>query len=297
MKNNVEVSEDGKARVYINLEGLSYPMLLDVQDLDLIDKVYPGTLICRNGYPAGRTASSDHEYVHRTIMVSRHGPIPEGHVVDHIDGDRCNNTRENLRVVPRSVNTMNTQGVCSNRSLLQYTDYDEQRGEFRVRTPGSGKTFSKHGNWYDASGASFAAKAIHTDGYEQCLIEEPVKNYLEAERRQDRGLLERALAPLLTYAWTYGNEHSSASLIPAGMYVERSLRRWADFPLTEAEFAGPRDFQMVSTRPILRVIDNISATTSDGEELFGQLKADVLAVVDRGEWLINNISLDFGRRP
>lgn len=43
-----------------------------------------------------------HEYVyeHQEVASVTHGPRPEGHHVDHIDGDKANNTPENLRYLP-----------------------------------------------------------------------------------------------------------------------------------------------------------------------------------------------------
>lgn len=38
-------------------------------------------------------------YVHRIIWESLHGPIPQGLVVNHIDGDKLNNRIDNLEVV------------------------------------------------------------------------------------------------------------------------------------------------------------------------------------------------------
>jgi hypothetical protein len=38
-----------------------------------------------------------HRYVHRLVCETWHGPGPEGHEVLHRDGDKTNNTPENLR--------------------------------------------------------------------------------------------------------------------------------------------------------------------------------------------------------
>ena len=46
-------------------------------------------------------------FIHRMIAERFLGKIPEGHEVDHIDRDRKNNCRENLRIVPRSLNRFN----------------------------------------------------------------------------------------------------------------------------------------------------------------------------------------------
>lgn len=42
--------------------------------------------------------------VHRLVIVTFHGPIPEGMVVDHLDCDKSNNSIENLEIVSSSEN-------------------------------------------------------------------------------------------------------------------------------------------------------------------------------------------------
>jgi hypothetical protein len=53
---------------------------------------------------SGRETRSE-KYLHRVILAA-----PEGFEVDHIDGNRLNNTRANLRVVPHKANMRNMLG-------------------------------------------------------------------------------------------------------------------------------------------------------------------------------------------
>ena len=59
-----------------------------------------------DGYVRVRVGQKSHA-LHRLIWIYHHGPIPHGHVVDHIDGDPKNNTIANLRAVPPTINARN----------------------------------------------------------------------------------------------------------------------------------------------------------------------------------------------
>lgn len=48
--------------------------------------------------------------VHRIIWELTHGPIPAGHVIDHINGDPADNRIENLRVAAPQENSRNAAG-------------------------------------------------------------------------------------------------------------------------------------------------------------------------------------------
>lgn len=68
------------------------------------------TRITRDGY-IERKVSDDRNLVparrweceHRLVWAAAYGPIPEGHVVVFLDGDKLNCALDNLRCVPRSV--------------------------------------------------------------------------------------------------------------------------------------------------------------------------------------------------
>lgn len=65
---------------------------------------------------------------HRLIWIMVHGSIPLGKEIDHIDRDRYNNRLENLRLVTRRENVLNS-GVAS-------SDCSKYPGVTRSNTPG-----------------------------------------------------------------------------------------------------------------------------------------------------------------
>lgn len=80
--------------------------IIDIKDADMINK---HKWHLTNGYASNGERESMH------AMVS--GKAPDGQVIDHIDRNKLNNTRKNLRFVSRNINSQNVEkqkGVSSN---------------------------------------------------------------------------------------------------------------------------------------------------------------------------------------
>ncbi len=60
-----------------------------------------------NPYPRKKINGKSY-YVHRLLWEEAHGPIPDGMMVDHINGDPKDNRLENLRCVTRGQNKHNS---------------------------------------------------------------------------------------------------------------------------------------------------------------------------------------------
>lgn len=93
-------------------------------DLDLMEN----TFHLNNGYL--RNASTG-QYLHYTIGLRLFGEIPEGYQVDHIDRNRLNNSRWNLRLATRRGQSLN--------QTLQSRGYEKHGSKWRVYTQESGK--------------------------------------------------------------------------------------------------------------------------------------------------------------
>lgn len=81
----------------------------------------------RNGYK--RVTIDNHVYsIHRLIWETFNGPIPEGMLVDHINGNRSNNALYNLRLVTQSDNMKSamTNGHSGQIPVLQF----DKQGNF-----------------------------------------------------------------------------------------------------------------------------------------------------------------------
>lgn len=75
-------------------------------------------------------------YMHREIMNS-----PVGKDIDHIDGNRLNNRRNNLRVCSRSQNFMNRRKKENTSSQYKGVTFDKKKGKWQAGIKLKGKFY------------------------------------------------------------------------------------------------------------------------------------------------------------
>lgn len=125
MTNKVVVSGDTATIRIKKRSGEIHEVLLDASDLDTLYQLGLTWHITPNGYARADTAVGGIRrkiYMHRTIAEP-----PEGIDVDHIDGNRLDNRRANLRLATRSENLQNQHRlISSNTSGFRGVSYDKQ---------------------------------------------------------------------------------------------------------------------------------------------------------------------------
>jgi hypothetical protein len=77
-------------------------------------------------------------YTHKVIWALHHGLWASGEV-DHIDGDRTNNSVTNLREVTHAENTRNARRRSDNRSGINGVCWEEKKNRWRVQIGKNGR--------------------------------------------------------------------------------------------------------------------------------------------------------------
>lgn len=80
--------------------------------------------------------------VHRVIWEMTHGPIPEGMVIDHINGDPFDNRVCNLRLATPMQNAWNSKRSAKSRHLVRGVRRIEKGGQWAAQITLNGKTIN-----------------------------------------------------------------------------------------------------------------------------------------------------------
>jgi hypothetical protein len=104
---------------------------------------------------------------HRIIWIMHNGEIPQGMVIDHIDGDKTNNNIENLRCVTSAQNTMNRKRPPSNNTSgymgVYFDDSTSKKWRAGIAINGSFKHIGRFETKEEAAKAYNEAVKIHRE--------------------------------------------------------------------------------------------------------------------------------------
>lgn len=136
--------------------------IIDDEDRDLCDLGWRCIGSKDDGYYAGRTIKHNEKpftaRLHRIILGRVLGrelkPYPH-ELVDHVDGDRLNNRRSNLRLANFSTNGMNRKRSSSNTSGYKGVSWHKHKRRWQAKIKLNGKT-THLGYFYSAKRAHSA---------------------------------------------------------------------------------------------------------------------------------------------
>lgn len=106
---------------------------VDAEDLDFVGAYRWFAHKVRDGFYAARV--SDNLHMHRFLLAA-----PQGMEVDHIDGDKLNNRKDNLRPATRAQNGENF--ARRGREHLRNVHWDERRKRWVVQISPQGRHIS-----------------------------------------------------------------------------------------------------------------------------------------------------------
>lgn len=122
--------------------------------------------------------------VHNILWELRHGPVPDGMWVDHINGDTLNNHDYNHRLVSVAQNRQNSTKQSNNTSGTPGVSWINAKQRWVVRVQANGRVHSggQFVNYDEAYAAAAKLRAIHHGAYAR-----EVKHGQEGKgsRRQD----------------------------------------------------------------------------------------------------------------
>lgn len=140
------------------VQGKNCEFLVDDQDLPLIDGLV--WEVVQSGRVSTKSLGA-WVTLHRFIV--RH--VPDGMVVDHINGNPLDNRRANLRVCTRAQNSQNVKRRSSNKSGYKGVSWDSERGKWVAKIAVENKDhFLGRFDSKEAAAMAYAAASLNMHG-------------------------------------------------------------------------------------------------------------------------------------
>ncbi|MDR4987189.1 AP2 domain-containing protein [Bacillus cereus] len=179
----MEARESDHKKIKLNNGGFA---LVSDEDFEELSK-YKWHRRSSDGY-AARTIYENGKFttvrMHREIIKA-----PPGLVVDHINRDRLDNRRENLRIATRSQNTANSIAPSTNKSGYKGVQYRKEQKRWRavIRVNGKHISLGQYGTAEEAAQAYNEAAVKYFGEYARINVIAPVEtaHFVEVDELSD----------------------------------------------------------------------------------------------------------------
>lgn len=131
------------------------PFQIDETDWDVVSQYK--WAIAGDGYPTANVETDQFSTQAKTLHLFLLGPAPEGLEWDHVDRDRLNNQRGNLRAVTHTENVWNATPRYDNTSGFKGVSWYRKYGQWRVQISVDGRV--RHVGYFDSIVEAAAAYA------------------------------------------------------------------------------------------------------------------------------------------
>ncbi len=99
--------------------------------------------------------------LHRRAWEQVNGPIPEGMQIDHINGDRYDNSPSNLRLVSQQENNKNKAVYRNNTAGITGLTLDRGKWKAQVKVSGKLLNLGRYADWFEAVCARMSANNLY----------------------------------------------------------------------------------------------------------------------------------------
>lgn len=107
--------------------------IVDLVDIDLLNNKWRDLSGYADGYGTAKNKYAE-RFMHRIILSRKlNRPLDPSEFVDHINGDRSDNRRENLRVVTKQQNCSNCKTYKNNKSGYKGVTWSNGANKWRAR--------------------------------------------------------------------------------------------------------------------------------------------------------------------
>jgi len=119
------------------------------------------TAINTNGYRRGALMWGS-VYLHQVIYAVAYGELPKGFQIDHINGDRLDNRKCNLRAVTHSGNCRNQNCEAKSSTGFRGVHFVKRNGTFQARIRANNRSYTM-GGFLTAEEAAIGRKRLEAE--------------------------------------------------------------------------------------------------------------------------------------